>query len=77
MPKISDSQNPVVHNGTAFYYMDENTPYWKLSDKGMTDTNHAVYNTLQQIYNSKVSTDVTVNCLLNVFVLFVSLYIYS
>ncbi|XP_071154082.1 deoxyribonuclease-2-alpha-like isoform X2 [Mytilus edulis] len=33
--------------------MDENTPYWKLSDKGMTDTNHAVYNTLQQIYNSK------------------------
>ena len=44
---------PIIHEGQGFYYMDEKTPTLALSNKGMNDSNHAVYNTLEQIYKSQ------------------------
>ena len=49
------SLNPLVEDGTGFYYMDENTPSWTLSAKSVADQNHSLYNTLQQIYSARVS----------------------
>ncbi|KAL3870311.1 hypothetical protein ACJMK2_038387 [Sinanodonta woodiana] len=39
-------------SGDRFYYMDANSPEWKFSSVGMSDSGHAVSNTLQQIYKN-------------------------
>jgi hypothetical protein len=54
-PYMPESLNPLFKDGTGFYYMDENTPSWTLSDKSLVDQNHSLYNTLQQIYSDRVS----------------------
>ena len=55
LPYMPESLNPLFKDGTGFYYMDENTPSWTLSDKSLVDQNHSLYNTLQQIYSDRVS----------------------
>jgi Deoxyribonuclease II len=45
-----------VQQGVGQLYMDVNNEQWTLLDKGINDTgNHAVYNTLQQIYSKQNS----------------------
>lgn len=55
LPELRHAETPVLHEGRGFYYMDQNNPSLVLSDKGMDDTGHAVYNTLQQIYDNKTT----------------------
>ncbi|XP_052092940.1 plancitoxin-1-like [Mytilus californianus] len=55
LPELRHGKTPVLHEGRGFYYMDQNNPSLVLSDKGMDDTGHAVYNTLQQIYDNKTT----------------------
>lgn len=54
LPELRHGKTPVLHEGRGFYYMDQNNPSLVLSEKGMDETGHAVYNTLQQIYDNKV-----------------------
>ena len=54
MPKLKQSDNELVNNGTAFYYFDSVDKDWLLSDVGIDSIGgHAIYNTLQQIYSSE------------------------
>ena len=55
LPYMPKSLNPLFNDGTGFYYLDENTPSWTLSTTSLVDQNHALYNTLQQIYSDRVS----------------------
>ncbi|XP_067662806.1 plancitoxin-1-like [Haliotis asinina] len=42
---------------SGHFYMDVNNPTWTFSNVKMKDTNHAVYNTLQAIYQAKTTHD--------------------
>ncbi|XP_041371334.1 plancitoxin-1-like [Gigantopelta aegis] len=56
LPKLpGNKSNPILRDGLGHFYMDVNTPQWKLSNISMACSKHAIYNTLQQIYSSKLS----------------------
>lgn len=56
LPKIPKSNNGYIQDGVGFFYMDVNSPKWVLSEVPINMTGqHALYNTLQQIYANKVS----------------------
>ncbi|XP_033728519.1 deoxyribonuclease-2-alpha-like [Pecten maximus] len=53
LPILRKSINPVMSQGLGFYYMDADSPSWKLSKVGIDgNVTNPVYNTLQQIYSS-------------------------
>ncbi|XP_046559146.1 plancitoxin-1-like [Haliotis rubra] len=52
----SVGQARAVHD-SGHFYMDVNNPTWTFSNVHMTATNHAVYNTLQAIYQAKTTDD--------------------
>ncbi|KAL5012701.1 hypothetical protein ScPMuIL_011252 [Solemya velum] len=54
LPKIPKSNNGYIQDGVGFFYMDVNSPKWVLSEVPINMTGqHALYNTLQQIYANK------------------------
>ena len=59
---IEDSANTLASSGLGFYYMDDTSPSWSMSNVGINELHgHAVFNTLQQIYTAKdVSIDTRV-----------------
>lgn len=55
LPRLSSSSSDPVRNGVGQAYMDVNSQKWTMLDKGIDDTDHAVYFTLQQIYKNALS----------------------
>lgn len=58
LPKLESSPNKHVRSGYAYYYMDVNTTKWSFGKVLLNHTGHALYHTLQQIYNSYNSKNV-------------------
>ncbi|XP_046340216.2 plancitoxin-1-like isoform X2 [Haliotis rufescens] len=58
LPELrSNKSNPMLRDGYGHFYMDVLNPSWQLSKMSMNSTNHAVYYTLQAIYESKPTDD--------------------
>ena len=54
LPLLPKSKDKHAVEGVGFYYMDTDSPQWRLASAGMNDTQgNAVYHTLQQIYGAK------------------------
>ncbi|XP_061184097.1 plancitoxin-1-like [Saccostrea echinata] len=51
LPKKKSSGNPLIKDGVGFYYMDSKNPSFSLSGANIQKKGHALYNTLQQVYN--------------------------
>jgi len=58
LPKLESSSVETIHDGVGQLYMDVNNQQWTLLKQGIdAQSQHAVYNTLQQIYSAKKSQD--------------------
>ncbi|XP_070581879.1 plancitoxin-1-like [Ptychodera flava] len=58
LPKISESPEPLIQDGLGHYYMDVNSQQWKLSEKSLNQSKHAIAYTLQQIYDNHRQSNV-------------------
>ena len=59
LPENKTSTKSLVQEGFAQVYMDVNNQQWTMSEKSIDDKNHAIYYTLQQIYNGADQVSVT------------------
>ncbi|XP_018397926.1 PREDICTED: plancitoxin-1 isoform X2 [Cyphomyrmex costatus] len=59
LPKISESSNPVIRNGTAYLYMTNNTVAkgWQLSTKIISAKNSIPGITLASLYNDSIASE--------------------
>lgn len=56
LPKLRTSSYDTVRKGVGQLYMDVNNQQWTFLKQGIDESgNHAVYNTLQQIYSQHKS----------------------
>jgi hypothetical protein len=53
--KLPGHQKEVPSN--SFFYMDAKSPEWTLSSKVMSDRGQAIYNTLDQIYQTSFKVE--------------------
>ncbi|XP_018051926.1 PREDICTED: plancitoxin-1 [Atta colombica] len=58
LPKVSESSNPMIRNGTAYLYMTNNTVAkgWQLSTKKISAKNSIPGNTLAPLYNDVIAS---------------------
>ncbi|XP_018300752.1 plancitoxin-1 [Mycetomoellerius zeteki] len=58
LPKVSESSNPMIRNGTAYLYMTNNTVAegWQLSTKKISAKNSIPGNTLASLYKDSIAS---------------------
>ena len=66
MPELTDSSHSNIREGYGYFYMDSNNMQWQLGEHFLNESNHALYYTLQQIYEHKES-DVRMGTLSSIF----------
>ena len=52
-PEVSGSSDPWIHKGLGHVYADLQSKEWTTNKKSLNESGHAIYNTLQQIYDGK------------------------
>ncbi|KAK2584782.1 hypothetical protein KPH14_007101 [Odynerus spinipes] len=59
IPKLSDSSEPLIRNGSGYMYITSNSIHkgWELSNKHIGDKKSIPGNTLAPLYNDKIAED--------------------
>ena len=52
-PEVSGSSDPWIHIGLGHVYADLQSKEWTTNKKSLNESGHAIYNTLQQIYDGR------------------------